>query len=79
MSDEKVIDKIQEIIEDIRPSIQMDGGDIMFESFENGIVQVRLETGSSEAFLNSDMLVEGIHSRLTEEIHDVYEVIVLSE
>jgi len=38
-----MIEKIQEVLNKIRPSLQADGGDVEFVSYENGIVKVRLQ------------------------------------
>ena len=37
-----MIEKIEKALEEIRPSLQADGGDVEFVSVENGIVKVRL-------------------------------------
>lgn len=38
-----LIDQIKEVIEnDVRPTLQADGGDIEFVDFEDGIVKVKL-------------------------------------
>ena len=42
MTYQETVQKIQEVIEQIRPNIQMDGGDIEFVSFDDGVVSVRL-------------------------------------
>ena len=35
-------DKIKEVLEEIRPSLQRDGGDLEFVRFENGKVEIKL-------------------------------------
>lgn len=42
MSDQDTIHKIEQTLSTIRPNIQMDGGDIEFVNFEDGVVYVRL-------------------------------------
>ena len=39
----QVLLKIEEILKEMRPNIQMDGGDIEFVSFNDGVVSVRLK------------------------------------
>ncbi|MEC8039032.1 MAG: NifU family protein, partial [Pseudomonadota bacterium] len=38
---------IQEVLQEIRPFVLQDGGDIIFDSFENGIVKVRMQGACS--------------------------------
>ena len=40
--EEKVVAKIKEVIERVRPYLQNDGGDIEFKRFENGVVYVSM-------------------------------------
>lgn len=42
MTDEQIIEKIAVILQEIRPRIQMDGGDIEFVKLDNKKVYVRL-------------------------------------
>lgn len=79
MTDEEILGKIQGIIEDMRPNVQMDGGDILFQSFENGVVQVKLEGTCATSPMSCEMLTESIQTRLTQEVEDVHEVIALKE
>lgn len=41
MTDELVREKIEEGLEQIRPNIQMDGGDIEFVKFEDGVLYIK--------------------------------------
>lgn len=75
MTDEEMLSKIQEIIEEMRPNAQMDGGDILFDSFENGTVHVRLEGTCASSPMNANALQETIRERVCSEVPDVYEVI----
>lgn len=79
MTDEAILGKIQSIIDDMRPNVQMDGGDIIFESFENGVVHVKLEGTCAASPMSCEMLTESIQARLAEEVDDVHEVIATQE
>lgn len=68
-------DKINEIIESIRPYLNMDGGDITFIKYEDNIVYIKL-TGACEACLYSDDTIQnGIYETLKNEIPEIEKVI----
>ena len=55
-------EKIKAVINKIRHALQIDGGDIEFISYENGIVKVRLKgscAGCPMSHLTLKTLVEG--------------------
>ena len=79
MTDEEIQRKIEIIIEDMRPNFQMDGGDIIFKSFENGIVAICLEGSCASSAITCSALQEEIRERLLEEVSDVHEVIAIKE
>ena len=57
--------------EDIRPALAMDGGDINFVSFEDGVVTVQLIGASSSCPSSTATLKMGVERLLTEEIPEV--------
>ncbi|NQY73993.1 MAG: NifU family protein [Candidatus Margulisbacteria bacterium] len=68
--------KIKEILDtEIRPAIAMDGGDVVFVSFENGIVMLQLQGACSNCPASTMTLKMGIENRLKEEIPEITEVI----
>ncbi len=75
MSSEQELKKIEEILEEMRPNIQMDGGDIEFVSYVDGVVSVRLQGACATCPLSLDTLKMGIEERLKEYVPDVVEVI----
>lgn len=68
--------KIRQILDnEIRPAVAMDGGDITFEKFENGVVYLYLQ-GSCAGCPSSTMTLKvGIETRLREAIPEVQEVV----
>ena len=68
--------KIKDILDkEIRPAVAMDGGDIVFERFENGTVYLFLQ-GSCAGCPSSTMTLKmGIETRLREAIPEVQEVV----
>ena len=73
------IKKIEEVLEDMRPNIQMDGGDIKFVSYIDGVVALRLQGTCASCPLSLNTLKLGIEERLKEQIPDIVEVISVDE
>jgi hypothetical protein len=72
----EVEQKIRDILDrEIRPAVAMDGGDITFEKFENGIVYLFLQGSCSGCPSSTATLKGGIESRLKKEIPEVIEVV----
>ena len=74
----KMEKEIKAVLEKIRPSLQMDGGDVEFVSVdENGVVKVKLRgaCGSCPSALMT--LKFGIENRLKEEVKGVTEVVAV--
>jgi Fe-S cluster biogenesis protein NfuA len=68
--------KIVEILDnDIRPAVAMDGGDITFEKFEDGIVFLQLKGACAGCPSSTATLKMGIENRLKEAIPEVTEVV----
>ena len=67
--------RIREIIDqEIRPAVAMDGGDILFERLENGIVYLHM-TGACSGCPSSTMTLKmGIQNRLQQEFPEVVDV-----
>jgi Fe-S cluster biogenesis protein NfuA len=67
-----VVERIRRILdEEIRPAVAMDGGDIVFAGFRDGIVELYLQ-GSCHGCPSSTLTLKmGIEQRLMEEIPEV--------
>jgi Fe-S cluster biogenesis protein NfuA len=64
-------DKIESILNEIRPSLQADGGDVEFVAFDNNILKVRL-TGACKGCPMSQMtLKQGIERYIQKKFPDV--------
>ncbi len=67
-----MIEQIQSIIESkIRPSLQMDGGDIELIDVEDGIVKVKLMGACSHCPSSTLTLYQGVEKMLMENIPEV--------
>jgi Fe-S cluster biogenesis protein NfuA len=67
-------DKVQEILDKLRPYIQRDGGDVELVEVEEGIVRVRLLGACGSCPSSTITLKAGIERALMEEIPEVREV-----
>jgi Fe-S cluster biogenesis protein NfuA len=68
--------KIRTILdEEIRPAVAMDGGDITFERFEDGVVYLNLQGSCSGCPSSTATLKMGIETRLKAAIPEVQEVV----
>jgi len=69
-------DKVQEAINQIRPGLQADGGDVeLVDVGEDGVVKVRLVGACSGCAMSKMTLKMGIERFLKEKIPEVKEVI----
>ena len=68
--------KIREILDnEIRPAVAMDGGDITFHGYENGVVTLHLQGSCSHCPSSIMTLKMGVENRLKSLIPEVREVI----
>ena len=73
--DSKIVKQIKELIETrVRPAVAMDGGDIVFDNFENGIVYLRMQGSCSGCPSSTATLKSGIENMLKHYIPEVIEV-----
>ena len=71
-------DKIKEVLDEIRPALQRDGGDLEYVGFENGQVQIKL-TGACHGCPFATMTTKnGIERILKERIPEVTEVVAVN-
>lgn len=73
--DDEVVMQIKELIEErVRPSVMMDGGDIVFDRFEEGVVFLRMQGACSGCPSSTATLKMGIENMLRHYIPEVEEV-----
>lgn len=79
MSDEDIIRQIEDALEQIRPNIQMDGGDIELVKFEDGIVYIRLLGACIGCPAAIYTLKLGVEQMLKEHVSQVREVVAVED
>lgn len=72
-------DKIKQELNEIRPHLQMDGGDVEFVDFDeaNGILKLRLQGACVGCPMSQMTLQEGIGRTIKAKIPEVKEVIAV--
>lgn len=73
--DNNVVEKIKEVIETIRPYINMDGGDIEFLKYEDHYVYIKLMGACANCGLIDDTIENGILENIKEVVPEVEGVI----
>lgn len=77
-ADGDIAARIREILEnEIRPAVAMDGGDVIFEGYYDGRVELRLQGSCSGCPSSGATLKHGIEARLKEVIPEVTEVVAI--
>ena len=64
-------EKIEEALNQIRPSLQADGGDVELVSVENGVAKVRLKGACQGCPMASVTMSQGIEKILKEKIPEL--------
>lgn len=68
-------EKIKEILENIRPFLVMDGGDVEFIKYEDGYVYIRLNGACSDCLLQDNTVNDGLLNVFQNEIPEIKGVI----
>ena len=71
-------EKVQEVLNQIRPALQADGGDLeLVEVTEDGVVKVRLTGACGTCPMSQMTLKMGVEKRLKERLPEVREVVAV--
>ena len=74
-NDSEIVKQIKEIIEDrVRPAVAMDGGDIVFHNFEEGVVFLEMHGACAGCPSSTVTLKDGIENMLKHYIPEVVRV-----
>ena len=73
--DDEIVAQIKELLETrVRPAVAQDGGDIIFEDFEDGVVYLHMQGSCSGCPSSTATLKAGIENMLRHYIPEVVEV-----
>ena len=70
-------DKVEEVLNKIRPSLQQDGGNVELVEIEDGTVKVKLVGACAGCPMSTMTLKNGIERILKQEIPEVKEVVAV--
>lgn len=71
---DQITDKVRKVIDDLRPNLQADGGDVEFVGVDDGVVKVRLKGACAGCPMSTMTVKWGIENRLKREIPEVSRV-----
>ena len=74
---EKVKQKVQAALAEIKPQIQADGGDIDLVAVENGTVQVRLRGACAGCPMSALTLKQGVERLIKARVPEIKEVVAV--
>ncbi|MDP2708666.1 MAG: NifU family protein [bacterium] len=79
MTKKNAEEKIKQVLETIRPSLQMDGGDVHFVGFDeqSGVLKVELTGHCAHCPMSAITLKRGIEAEIKKQIPQVKEVIAV--
>lgn len=66
---------VEEVLKQIRPALQADGGDVELVDWNDGVVSLRLKGACSGCPMSAITLKMGIERLLKEKISDIKEVV----
>jgi Fe-S cluster biogenesis protein NfuA len=72
-----VKDKVQAVLDNIRPNLLADGGDVELVDVKDGVVSVRLKGACAGCPMSTMTLKNGIERILKQELTDVKEVVAI--
>lgn len=70
-------EKVEEALENIRPALQADGGDIELISVEDGVVKVRLMGACGGCPMSSMTMSQGVEQAVKKAVPQIKKVIAV--
>ena len=68
-------EKIKKVLDEIRPYLNGDGGDVEFVKYEDGCVYIKLLGGCASCPYRNETITNGILTAIKEEVPEVKEII----
>lgn len=75
MKEKNIEERINDVLDKIRPYLENDGGSVKFNRYENGVVYVTLIGACSNCPHATATLEDGIETALVNEIPEVIKVV----
>jgi len=71
---ETIENRVQKALDELRPNLQADGGDVQFVAVENGVVKVKLKGACAGCPMSSMTVQWGIENFLKKKVPEVLKV-----
>lgn len=71
---ETIEGRVQKVLQELRPNLQADGGDIEFLGVENGVVKVKLKGACAGCPMSTMTIQWGVENYLKKKIPEVVKV-----
>ena len=68
-------EKILEMIEKVRPFLNLDGGDIEFVKYEDGYIYIKLTGACTDCLMQDNTINDGLLNMFQEEIPEIKGII----
>lgn len=79
MSDQQIICHIENALDQIRPNIQMDGGDVIFVEYKDNVAYIKMTGACVGCPASHYTLKMGIEEAIREHVPDILEVIAVQD
>lgn len=70
-------EKVEKALDNIRPALQADGGDIQLVSIEDGIVKVRLTGACGGCPMSQTTMTLGVEKAIKKEVPGIKKVVAI--
>ena len=71
---ETIEERVQKVLQEVRPNLQADGGDIEFLGVENGVVKVKLKGACAGCPMSTMTIQWGVENFLKKKIPEIVKV-----
>jgi Fe-S cluster biogenesis protein NfuA len=72
--EETIEDKVQKALEELRPNLQADGGDVQFVAVEKNVVKIKLKGACAGCPMSSMTVQWGIENFLKKKVPEILKV-----
>ena len=70
-----LVERVKAALDEVRPALQMDGGDVQFLGFDDGVVRVRLLGACGGCPMAAMTLVGFVEERVRQRVPEVRQVV----
>ena len=71
---DSILNRVQKVIDELRPNLQADGGDIELQGVDNGVVKVKLKGACAGCPMSTMTIKWGVENLLKKKVPEVVRV-----